>query len=543
MAMSPGLKILCRVLGLATFEDADPLPDVGSGYFDNYRVHLPIERFRGLFPDWHFAILKPDSLKRQPRGTKAVLDEAKRLVETLDRKASLFLVSTEPVIRLVDHFEITGKNVFYLDANQIPKGELANTDVTRSPMIGALRRKGLTKEPTSGELCPYVRAKPVEGWRFFGRKRPLREVIETQANLVLVGPRRVGKTSLLQEAKRLLNQRGETVYHLDVQNCTSAAQVSSLILEAISPREKVRAVRHGQALGERVLTFALKDMAHSKRRVTLILDEIGNVIKRLDDHENDDEERWKFLGSLRKYSQQHGNLRIILSCFQEAFIQQVENFDGPLVNFGATLRLEPFSPEELEDFLYLPLEIWKPLERKVKEELRILVTRMIGRHPYFLQFFCEELFRRMMEKDAPPLIDIAKIIVRRDLGLCFSDPVEQVFRRIPSSLLKYCYLIRCCEAENAGTQLFETEIDDDWLVATLARLGYSAKYEDRRMILEGLEIHGLSAAIGFNRGRQRIAIPIIYYFLKEIEPPVERIIDRYSSDIPLEEFIWKLQRK
>jgi hypothetical protein len=466
---------------------------------------------------------------------KSVIEEAKGLVDALGPSSLLFLISAESSVHLNDQVGTMKKHVFCLDAQNIPQGEPIATDVMQSPMVLALRRKGLSRDSFVFVFSPYQRGRPVQGWRFFGRKREVRAVIDSNANLIIVGPRRMGKTSLMQEAARILRQRKESVYYVNVQDCRRAQDVVSQILQAISSRERERAVRHGRALDERPLSIALREMTSRRNRVTLLLDELGNVIRNLDD------EGWAFLGTLRKYSQE-GSLKIGISCFQEAFIRQVNEFTGPLVNFGTTLRLEPFSDADIEDLVFGPLEIWRPLSASDRRELKAIVTSTVGHHPYFIQFFCEELFTRQMEEDRNPLIDIAKTIVRRDLGSCFSDPVEQVFIRLPSALLKYLFLLRCHQADKAAMDISKAEIDDDWLLGTLKDCGYSAKFSARRTILEGLEIHGLCSAVSLNRTRQRVSVPIVYRLLQKVESPVAELISRYETDIATEAELWDLKR-
>ena len=277
-------------------------------------------------------------------------------------------------------------------------------------------------------------------------------------------------------------------------------------------------------------------MTSTRGRNTLLLDELGIVISKLP---KDD---WSFLGMLRSYSQQ-GNLRHAISCFEEVFVKQQEEFSGPLVNFGTTMRLEPFSDSDIEELVIAPLEIWKPLQQSDRRALKAIASSVIGHHPYFIQFFCEELFERLVDSASGSLVEKAQTIVRKDQARCFNDPVTQVFHNIDSGLLKYLFLRRCHDADLAHLELRQALLDDDWLVRALDFLGLCATTTARRNILEALEIHGLCFAADYNRSKQRVAVPMIYIFLKEVEHPVTALIDKYAQDIPSEIERWNVEHK
>lgn len=58
-----------------------------------------------------------------------------------------------------------------------------------------------------------------EGEDFFGREREQRQIwrkLEDKANLALLAPRRVGKTSLLKRLKATASEKGYRTVYLDV---------------------------------------------------------------------------------------------------------------------------------------------------------------------------------------------------------------------------------------------------------------------------------------------------------------------------------------
>ncbi len=81
-----------------------------------------------------------------------------------------------------------------------------------------------------------VTGNPVEGDDFFGRGdelKQLRQAVESGNHVLLVGPRRVGKSSLVAELARLLTQAGWFVVKVDVQHSADEAAFLHEIQEAV----------------------------------------------------------------------------------------------------------------------------------------------------------------------------------------------------------------------------------------------------------------------------------------------------------------------
>ena len=66
----------------------------------------------------------------------------------------------------------------------------------------------LTRQSFSALMfSPYSRNRPAFGWRFFGRKKELDLLLESEESFFVVGGRRMGKTSLLRELERRMKQQ------------------------------------------------------------------------------------------------------------------------------------------------------------------------------------------------------------------------------------------------------------------------------------------------------------------------------------------------
>jgi hypothetical protein len=358
--------------------------------------------------------------------------------------------------------------------------------------------------------------------------------MDTSDSYVIVGGRRIGKTSLMSEASDRLRKRGEASYYLSVEECKSAQDVLEKLLLQLSARDLSNAIRRHEALNEKMWTAVLKRLTATSRPI-LFLDEMGNVIK---DHTDDD---WRFLGILRQFSHQ-GLLRFVISCFQEYFFLQQEEFAGPLINFATTMRLGPFSRTEAADLVLVPLDLWRPIGSQ-GDDIRRLVESRVGRHPLFLQSFCYDLFERVARHPDEDLLPSVRQLLNQGLVECFANANDQVFLRQRSSTLCYLFLRCCREAEKLKRPLIQSEMDDDWVKQALRGVGYEASLSARRNLLEGMEVRGLTARPeGRGSDVQVIIAPMIYYIARATHPDIDRYIESFAEDIRFEEGDWQLLR-
>jgi hypothetical protein len=265
-----------------------------------------------------------------------------------------------------------------------------------------------------------------------------------------------------------------------------------------------------------------------------LLDELGNVLAGLP------REDWSFLGVLRKYGAQ-SNLRYVLSCFQEVFFKQQQEFAGPLINFANTLRLGVFSRREVEEFALTPLEFWRPLGNAHRQLLDIIMSR-VGPHPYFLQFFCHALLDRLVGgHDSDPL-RAAESLLSEDLHEWFSTAVDEVFFRIPSATVQYLFLRRCHEGIATAQTLASAEISDDWIEEALARVGFRSTTRGRRNLLDSLEMHGLCTAADYSHSRLLIAAPLVYTYVSQSSAAFDRWLEKLAREVDREREVWDLYK-
>ncbi len=526
--MDREIQLIRRVVGDPSFAEVKHRPEYDSDYFIFYNVNLTSPKYRGFPPRWDFAILRAGKAQDQ----SAIINDSFKLIKKIPDTTPppLVLISDSLEVHLEDNIFFAGRNIFCLDASDLPS-QHGKKQPYVEPLRRAIRRR-LDRSQVAKffHLVPYQNGDPATGWRFYGRKQELDKLLDSSQSYVIVGGRRIGKTSLMLEANARLQDRGEATYYVSVEECRSASEVIKKLLQKIDARDSAAAVRRSQALDERLLTTILKRLT-SRNKITLFLDELGNVLIRMAP------EDWSFFGVLRQFSQQ-GRLRFVISCFQEYFLRQQEGFNGPLINFARTMRLGSFSPPETEDLLLTPLEFWRPLGED-RTTVKEAVLAKVGRHPRFLQAFCYSLFEKVARESR--VLPAMQSLLGTQLVECFKESIDQVFWIQNSATLNYLFLKRCAEADNSGQKLTHIEITDEWMGSALRDLGYEAPTLERRNLLEGMELRGFtSRADGNNGDRQIVVAPIVYFYFKNTGD-LQRLLARLAEDIRIEGPIWGLQ--
>lgn len=528
--MRSAVQLIRLVLGEPSFERLEDLksPVSGDG-FSLYRIHLKAARYRG-FPDtWDVAVRTRPEERTSTREQTRIVDEGREICEHAIRLQNrkqprpLLLVSDDPNVRLAGKLLFRGELVFCLDARNLPDRQSDEPASFRfSPLVSAVRSKLDSHELSRFLLAPYQPHDPAVGWRFFGRDVELEKLVESNSNFFVIGPRRVGKTSLLQETKRRLEARGTRVFLIACQYMEGPGQVVEEILRSLDARSVATATRRSHSLDEHMLPAVIKTVMRRHQKVVLILDELGNAIRK---HDRDP---WEFMGALREFSQS-GNLRIIMSGWQQIYRKQGE-FESPFVNFAAVLPLKGFKDAEIRQCLIDPLSLWGTI--RDHDALCRQVTTKVGRQPFLVQFFGAALYSRVLEAPDSDVDSVAELILEEDFLEVFLDAVDEIFFRfMPSPLQRYLFLKACYEAEAAGKALHTAEISDSWIRSTLHELGIESTLDDRREALEALELRGLTEPVGHLANRHHISAPIAYRCIKESNEPVEELIEILAEEM------------
>ncbi|NJN55970.1 MAG: AAA family ATPase, partial [Anaerolineae bacterium] len=256
---------------------------------------------------------------------------------------------------------------------------------------------------------PYT-LRPVSGAGFYGRKRELRELINNLRDVrpgeavLLWGPRRIGKTSLLLEfQQRVLASQDYVLVFLDMQRLSGRSTT-------IFIRDILRAV--AQAIGQPEVTPRLNRLRRDplgyfrsfldnspslrQKHIVLIIDEF-----QLLPHLTEEEVSLTDINLMfRSLIQHRGGLSIIFSgggVLDSLLRQPDASFMLEVARYQKVDCLDESAARQL---------IVEPAQRVVLAPTAVdnLLT-LTARHPYYLQWLCGELMARADREERPMIAD------------------------------------------------------------------------------------------------------------------------------------------
>ncbi len=272
----------------------------------------------------------------------------------------------------------------------------------------------------------------MENQYFTNREKELDQIVSilnSEVHLIIMSPRRYGKTSLIIKA---INEINRPAIILDIQIITSVLDFAEQLLKKIHnlfPYQKIKAflksfrviptISMNPTSDEINISFntkrsgdiALEDVLHLLNKLStktnkLIIafdefQEIRKIQKGLENH-------------LRSVLQHHSDINYVFLGSQETLMRDIfENKKTPFYHFGYLFPLSKFSKK---DFRINLQNRFKNISNEYKE-ISNKILKFSNEHPYHTQQLafgvCEELIRE--DNDNPVQIAIEKIINYHDI--------------------------------------------------------------------------------------------------------------------------------
>lgn len=289
--------------------------------------------------------------------------------------------------------------------------------------------KNIARMKETGKKNPFKFGTVVEKPYFTDREeeiKRIRSILKGENHLILISPRRYGKTSLIMEVVRDLRR---PVIDVDLQMVTSAEDLAAQLLKRIYriyPLEKIKElIRHFRILpavtmnpltGEVDVTFrstesrpvALEDVLSLLNRLTsprkkliVIFDEFQNIRKigkELDHH-------------LRGWLQHHQQINYVFLGSQESLIRAIfEKKSSPFYHFGFLLPLGKIPRPAFRS--YLEERFGTITERPADIAEKIL--EITGSHPYYTQQLAFTVWEILMREEHPddPVEEAVEELIR-----------------------------------------------------------------------------------------------------------------------------------
>jgi len=260
---------------------------------------------------------------------------------------------------------------------------------------------------------------PVRGDDFFGRRAFMHQLLSDLDgnNLLLLAPRRVGKTSILLKLGEVATSQNFSFVYLDVSGAVDELglieQLVDAVLHATGGETVLRWLKEGPAgaalahiesvsagpirfkvgtpvaswrdLGEN-LTHALGNL---DRRLVVAIDELPVMVLELLKADDGATRVRRLLNWFRHQRQRHPNVRWLLAgSIGLDTVAKLHNLQ-PTINDLKILSVDAFDPETADSFLErLSWSYSLELSQGVKDEI---VERLGWALPYFLQLVFSEL--------------------------------------------------------------------------------------------------------------------------------------------------------
>jgi len=480
--------------------------------FNYYKVDLTSMKI-GFQPNWIFLILKTMIEDPNERYRKIYKELNSVFEEQNEEKEEnpILVISDYNNIDISSEFDFRNENIFFLDHNDLINNSIkSKIAFINSPLVTSVKNKktGLANKFV---FNPYSPGRPATSWRFYGRKKELDKILNSDSNFFIIGSRRIGKTSIIERLSQIYKERGHTVINIGCQYLNGVSELITEIKSSLSYREHIniqrRKIYKSDANYIESVIKALVASNKNKKKIVLIFDELGTIYKR-----NPNVDDWRFLGVLRD-SSHRGEIKIIASGWQE-IIRKQSNFEGPFVNFGESLKLYPFTSKEIEEFFIQPLSVWTDIHNST--QIIEFLQSNYGSMPFFLQVLGSEIFTSVFaNKNEVRLLSLIKQITRKKIYK-FNQAVDHTFFELEdfTALDKYVFLKFCHDSIGKDPEETNSILTIDKCEKILKSININLDLDSKLKIMKSYEYIGLMKSIDSDETQYNLTAPIIYNNVK-----------------------------
>jgi hypothetical protein len=358
-------------------------------------------------------------------------------------------------------------------------------------------------------LSPYETTLPVTGSRFYGREAELRNILtRPEVSFGLSGMRRIGKTSLLHEIRRRVEDAEDPDSGADILDmrapilfidCSTYRdeQILTTIVDRLNPRQTRR-------FQQRRYPEVLREVTNrGRKRLHILLDEIDQLV------EADRAKDWEVLHMLRS-SAQEGYARYIFAG-QRRMLAQLTDRDSPFFNFARPVELGAFSQTVARDLVRTPLT---QLGIRIPEPILDRVVHETGGHPNLLQMYCQVFIEKLDEEGRDSVVeeDLSSVYTNTN----FNTVVMGAFH-LDTTVLEKLVVYLCLRSKSklpsgeAAVGKLET-FDLGMVDAMTAEIGFVLHDSALQQALQNLRSSGILAPVA---GGYRFHIPILAELLTE----------------------------
>lgn len=381
------------------------------------------------------------------------------------------------------------QRVFALD-------DAAQQSILASSSPSAALIDALSRETPITLLSPYEVSRPVTGEQFFGRKTDLNRILQSaNENFLILGNRRMGKTSLAQESMSRLRRQShapEAFVYIDCSKIKSRADFYAEVVRRLDGARYIDRVYSDATFS--MQSFLLNAAKRFGERILLVLDEIDGLLAW------DERDGNTVVSTLRAaaatplhLSGQRGgderaegkqSMRVLFAGFRVAHKHGI-NHETPLFNFATPLRVGNFHQGETEELIAEPmLNIGITFADRSAVVARI--HRETGGQPNLVQHYCQYLIRKLDEAGTREVSPVQLDGAMEDAAI--RRRVADEFM-VNSSNLEQFIVLSCTQnrwKQNAEARFKQSDVDG-WL----RQKGVHLPRSDLDLALDSLETTGV----------------------------------------------------
>ena len=299
----------------------------------------------------------------------------------------------EPVLVIVDQNSSELKQILPHDLPTFIVLDLA--DQVRISQAGSPTAETLDiilDQISRSRLAPYEKHRPVVGAQFFGRKGEINKILNNpKENYLIVGIRRVGKTSLLKELERRMNEIDrpgrDQIRRLYVDCSVFESEedfLSSITYHLDKSELKMLMGRASQSQRYKSLMFERFCKLHGGM-ITFLIDEVDRMLVRLKDPD-------AFFSTLRAASTAE-HARFILAGFRQP-MRDVFNQKKSLHHMVDTMNLGKLKYDDVSMMVMQPMEKLR-ITIRGRESVINRIYRETAGLPNYVQFYCSTLLSQL----------------------------------------------------------------------------------------------------------------------------------------------------
>lgn len=305
----------------------------------------------------------------------------------------------------------------------------------------------ILSQVSRSRLAPYEKHRPVMGAQFFGRRGEINKILNNpKENYLIIGIRRVGKTSLLKELERQMNKidkpGNDQIRRLYV-DC-SVIESEEDFLRAITyhldkSELKMLMRRTSQSMRQKSLMFERFYKLHGGM-ITFLIDEVDRMLVKLKDPDD-------FLNMLRAVSTAE-YARFILAGFRLP-MRDVFDQKKSLHHMVDTINLGKLKYDDVYKMVTQPMEKLR-ITFQNRESVVNRIHRETAGLPNYVQFYCSTLLSRLDTRKDNVLSeeDLAAVYEDRE----FRDFILETFMNNTEPVEKALVFAMILEGSNSVNQ-------------------------------------------------------------------------------------------